>query len=68
MYTPFEVTNLYVYNTARIAVFDAIIWCLGPLVDDSREYGLARCLLAAVTRKVCRTWIALTSADRASAC
>jgi len=54
VYTQFEELNLHVYNSARGAVFDAVIWCLGPLVDDSREYGIARLYLAALTYRICR--------------
>ena len=57
MYTAFEELNLYVYNSARGAFFDAVIWCLGPLADDTREYGTLRCYLALVTRSVCRRWL-----------
>ena len=51
----FSELNLYAYHTARGMFFDAVIWCLGPLADDSREYGLLRCALACVTRSVCRS-------------
>jgi hypothetical protein len=54
----FADVNLYVYNRLRGVFYDAVIWCLGPLADDSREYGLGRCLLALATRSVCRVWIA----------
>ena len=54
MYGRFGELNLYVYNAARGAVFDVVIWCLGPVVDDSRSYGYFRSLLAALTIRVCR--------------
>lgn len=58
MYTTFEEMNLYVYHSIRAAFLDAVIWCLGPVVDDSRPYGFARCCLAIFTRSVCRRVIA----------
>ena len=51
-----EELNLLAYNSLRGWVFDAIIWCLGPFVDDSREYGRIRCYLALATRSLCRAW------------
>jgi len=54
MYTLFEELNFFLYDTARCAVYDGVIWCLGPLVDDSREYGLLRLYLAAGTCSLCR--------------
>ena len=56
MQTAFEELNLYAYYTAQGVVYDLLIWCLGPFVDESREYGLARCLLATLTRRLCRRW------------
>jgi len=55
----FAELNLYVYHSARGAVLDIVIWCLGPFVDDSREYGVARWILAAVMRQVCRSVLGL---------
>ena len=52
----FQEFNLYVYYTARNLIYDAVIWCLGPFVDDTREYGLPRVWLARVTRQACRRW------------
>ena len=60
MFSNFEEINLYVYHSTRAAFFDAVIWCLGPVVDDSRPYGFARCCLAIVTRSLCRRVIAAT--------
>ena len=54
----FDELNLYVYHSIRGLFFDAVIWCLGPLVDDDQEYGLLRCYLAAATRWACRSWLA----------
>jgi hypothetical protein len=59
MLSAFEELNLYVYNSARGIVLDAVIWCLGPLVDESRPYGLLRQYLAFATAKACRGWLRL---------
>jgi len=59
MHTGFEDVNLYVYNSLRSLFLDFVIWCLGPLVCDSRRYGLFRHYLAFATVKVCRTWMRL---------
>ena len=56
MLTPFEEVNLFAYHTLRGLVLDFVIWCLGPVIDDSREYGLVRLYLAAATCKACRSW------------
>ena len=56
MYSVFEELNLYAYHSARGVFYDAVIWCLGPLVDDTREYGALRCYLALATRSLCRQW------------
>lgn len=53
----FAELNLYIYHCLCGLFYDAVIWCLGPLADDSREYGLTRCCLALATRRVCRIWI-----------
>ena len=53
MLSAFEELNLFAYHSACGVFYDFVIWCLGPFVDDSREYGLFRCCLAAVTRRVC---------------
>jgi len=57
MRTEFEEFNLFVYYSTLGVFLDTIIWCLGPLVDDTREYGLFRLYLAALTRKLCRGWL-----------
>jgi hypothetical protein len=57
----FAEINAYVYYSAQGAVLDGVIWCLGPYVDDSRDYGWLRVLLARATRSVLRP---LCSADR----
>ena len=57
MNSAFEELNLWVYHSAQGAFYDIIIWCLGPLVDESRDYGVLRCYLAAATRRACRIWV-----------
>jgi hypothetical protein len=57
MHSDFEETNLILYYGLANLFLDAVIWCLGPYVDDSREYGVARLCLAMVTRRLCRTWL-----------
>ena len=54
MPSSFEQLNLFVFNSLQGAFYDAVIWCLGPFADDTREYGLLRCYLALATRKICR--------------
>lgn len=56
MLTPFEDLNLYAYHRARGWVLDAVIWCLGPVVDDTRRYGVLRRCLASATCRACRRW------------
>ena len=56
MYSDFEELNAYVYHSARGALLDVVIWCLGPYVDGTRGYGLARMYLARATRAVVRRW------------
>ena len=53
MLSAFEELNLFAYHTACGAFYAFVIWCLGPIVDESREYGLFRCYLAVLTRKLC---------------
>lgn len=50
----FAEVNAYVYHSARGAFYDGVIWCLGPVVDDSREYSWARMWLASLTYSICR--------------
>ncbi len=50
----FEDFNVLAYHAMQGAALDVVIWCLGPLVDDSREYGPFRLYLAAATRELCR--------------
>ena len=53
----FEEVNEYVYHSVRGAFFGGVIWCLGPVVDDTRDYPAYRMWLAAVTYRVCRCFI-----------
>jgi hypothetical protein len=53
----FEEINAYVYHSGRGALLDLVIWCLGPYVDDSREYGRLRVWLARATRSVVRRYL-----------
>ena len=57
MYERFLDANLYVYNTANGVLLDGVIWCLGPIVDDSRPYGPLRRYLAAATCSICRCFL-----------
>ena len=61
MHDDFEDLNAYVYHSAKGLLFDALIWCLGPYVDESRAYGWPRMLLAGVTRGLVRSWLRLVS-------
>ena len=54
MYCEFGEINAYVYHSARGALLDLVIWCLGPYVNDARAYGSPRRCLARVTRSVVR--------------
>jgi len=54
--SPFEELNLVLYHNLHGIGLDIVIWCLGPVIDDSREYGLLRTYLAAVTCRACRSW------------
>jgi len=54
----FAEVNEYVYHSARGVFFGCVIWCLGPVVDDTRPYNWPRMWLAAVTYHVCRRVLA----------
>lgn len=56
--TDFEELNLIAYYSLLNLVLDLVIWCLGPCLDDSRDYALPRHVLAAVTRRVCGVLLA----------
>jgi hypothetical protein len=53
----FREFNVFVYCSTISAFLDVVLWCLGPYVDDSREYGYPRLVLAVATRKACRVWL-----------
>ena len=61
MLSAFEDLNLYVYYAVWGFVLDCVIWCLGPLADESREYGVLRQYLAFATAKACRGYMRLRS-------
>lgn len=46
--------NLFVYHSLQGVVLDAVIWCLGPYVDDRPSYGAGRLWLAWLTRRCVR--------------
>ena len=50
----FAAVNAYVYHSTRAFFFDIVIWCLGPVVDDSRDYPRYRIWLATLTCSLCR--------------
>jgi len=54
MHTGFEEANLFAYHAIRGVLYDVIIWCLAPVIDDSRRYGRVRFYLAALTCTACR--------------
>ena len=54
VHSDFEEINAYVYHSGHGALLDIVIWCLGPYVDDTREYGPCRLWLARATRSVVR--------------
>lgn len=60
----FNELNLQIYNLALGRFYDGVIWCLGPFVDDSREYGYFRCCLALATRRICRWYLACAARCR----
>jgi hypothetical protein len=59
MRSDFEELNLFAYYALVNGVLDILLWCLGPRVDDSREYGWLRHALAEVTSRVLRFWLRL---------
>lgn len=52
--TDFVAINAYIYHSVRGVFYDGVIWALGPVVDDSRDYGWPRVLLARTTCTICR--------------
>jgi len=57
MRSDFEEFNLLAYYALVNGVLDVVLWCLGPHVDDSREYGWFRHGLADVTGRLVRIWL-----------
>jgi len=55
----FEELNAYIYHSVHGALLDVVIWCLGPYVDDAREYGRLRIHLARATHTLVRRWLAV---------
>jgi hypothetical protein len=53
-YTGFAEVNEFIYHSARSLFYDVVIWCLGPVVDDSRDYSVPRLWIASITYHVCR--------------
>jgi hypothetical protein len=53
----FREFNVFVYCSVISAFLDVVLWCLGPFVDNSREYAYPRLVLAVFTRKACRVWL-----------
>ncbi len=49
--------NVYAYWVLVNGVLDVALWCLAPYIDDSREYGLTRRLLAVATCRLVRVWL-----------
>lgn len=60
MYTDFDDVNAYVYHASRGVLYDVVIWCLGPYVDDGPDYGAPRLCLARATRWAARRWYRIT--------
>lgn len=58
MHSDFEEFNLLVYYSLVNLLLDLAIWCLGPLADDSRDYGTFRIYLAILTRRIFGIWLA----------
>jgi hypothetical protein len=56
VYTNFEDFNALVYYSLRAMLLDVVIWCLGPYVDETREFGRPRIYLAHATRALVRRW------------
>ena len=57
MLSAFEEFNLYIYNSVRGMVLDAVIWCLGPMIEEDREFGIFRHCIALATAKACRGYL-----------
>jgi hypothetical protein len=59
MHSDFEEFNLFAYYALVNGVLDILLWCLGPHVDGSREYGWFRHALAIATGRLIRIWLHL---------
>ena len=51
MRSDFEALNLILYYRMVNGLLDLVIWCLGPYVHRTREYGIFRRVLASATRR-----------------
>jgi hypothetical protein len=56
MGTRFAELNLLAYYTLVGLLLDVVLWCLGPVVDDTGSYGRLRRCLAVATCTACRSW------------
>ena len=63
MHSEFEELNAFAYHRVRGALLDVVIWCLGPYIDDSREYGRLRLRLARTTHSLARRWYTVKATD-----
>ena len=57
VYPLFLEFNLWLYHRGRGVFLDGVIWCLGPYVDHSPDYGVIRRWVAVATRRACRLWL-----------
>ena len=57
MQDTFREFNVFIYCSTVSAFLDVVLWCLGPFVDDARDYSFPRLVLAVTTRKACRAWL-----------
>lgn len=64
MYSEFEEGNLFAYYALLNGCLDALLWCVGPYVDETREYGRCRRGLAVVTRRILGAWLLVRAAYR----
>ncbi len=53
-HSDFSEVNAYIYHSARNLFYDGVIWCLAPLIEDSRSFGRVRIIIATVTCTICR--------------
>ncbi len=64
MYSDFEEINLRAYYALLNGVLDVLLWCVGPYVDDSRDYGPLRRGLAFITGVIVGFWVRRREAQR----